>query len=252
MSNKSLAGISDIDMALCIHRANGLFTASSRRLPLQLRTTFRRNSQLSNGRPYSRKTSHCIAYPAPFSRIKSEVYLSRCTRQFSSAQSASDAFDNHNKTVKEISATIRGFYARKEKFRIFHGSTNSTRQSILKRNLVDTSSLSHVLKVDLERKTCLVEPNVSMDRLVEATLKYGLVPPVVMEFPGITVGGGYSGTSGESSSFKHGFFDRTINNVEMVLADGQVVNISPAEKGDLFQGAAGAVGRYAIFSFTKF
>lgn len=49
-----------------------------------------------------------------------------------------------------------------------------------------------------------------MDRLVEETLKYGLIPPVVMEFPGITVGGGYSGTSGESSSFKHGFFDRTL------------------------------------------
>lgn len=49
-----------------------------------------------------------------------------------------------------------------------------------------------------------------MDRLVEETLKYGLIPPVVMEFPGITAGGGYSGTSGESSSFKHGFFDRTL------------------------------------------
>ncbi|KAA8566684.1 hypothetical protein EYC84_009218 [Monilinia fructicola] len=28
-----------------------------------------------------------------------------------------------------------------------------------------------------------------MDRLVEETLRYGLVPPVVMEFPGITAGG---------------------------------------------------------------
>jgi FAD/FMN-containing dehydrogenase len=44
-----------------------------------------------------------------------------------------------------------------------------------------------------------------------------------MEFPGITVGGGYSGTSGESSSFKHGYFDQTINWVEMVLATGEIV-----------------------------
>jgi FAD/FMN-containing dehydrogenase len=61
-----------------------------------------------------------------------------------------------------------------------------------------------------------MEPNVPMDLLVEETLKYGLVPPVVMEFSGITAGGGYAGTSGESSSFKHGFFHRTINYVEMV------------------------------------
>ena len=67
--------------------------------------------------------------------------------------------------------------------------------------MVDSSSLSHVLKVDMERKTATVEPNVPMDRLVEEILKYGLVPPVVMEFPGITVGGGYAGTSGESSSY---------------------------------------------------
>lgn len=79
----------------------------------------------------------------------------------------------------------------------------------------------------------MIEPNVSMDRLVEETLQYGLILPVVIEFPGITVGGGYSGTSGESSSFKHGFFDKTINYVEMVLANGDVVKISPTENADL-------------------
>ena len=90
-----------------------------------------------------------------------------------------------------------------------------------------------------------------MDRLVEATLKYGLVPPVVMEFPGITVGGGYSGTSGESSSFKHGFFDQTINWVEMVLANGEVVKLSRSEKADLFHGAAGAVGTFGVTTLVE-
>ncbi|KAG9242090.1 hypothetical protein BJ878DRAFT_544601 [Calycina marina] len=165
--------------------------------------------------------------------------------------SSSTAFTNHHETVAQISATIKKFHARKEPFRIFHGSTNSTRP-ILKKILVDTSRLSNVLAIDPEKKTCLVEPNVSMDRLVEATLKYGLVPPVVMEFPGITVGGGYSGTSGESSSFKHGFFDRTIEFVEMVLADGTVVIISPdGATRDLFNGAAGAVGSFGVTTMVS-
>ncbi|KAH8596951.1 hypothetical protein B0O99DRAFT_593244 [Bisporella sp. PMI_857] len=172
-------------------------------------------------------------------------------RQFSTTPSFLDPVSRHNEIVKGISVAVREFYKRKEKFRIYHGSTNSTRSSVLKKNLVDTSSLSNVLKIDVEKKTCLVEPNVSMDRLVEATLKHGLVPPVVMEFPGITVGGGYSGTSGESSSFKHGFFDRTINRVEMVLADGEVVSISPNEKGDLFNGAAGAVGSMGVTTMVE-
>jgi FAD/FMN-containing dehydrogenase len=158
----------------------------------------------------------------------------------------------HKQAVEGIAASVRGYFEKGEKFRIFHGSTNSTR-STAKRKLVDTSGLSNVLVVDVEAKTCLVEPNVPMDRLVEATLKHGLVPPVVMEFPGITVGGGYSGTSGESSSFKHGFFDRTINKVEMVLADGEVVTISPKpnEKPDLFHGAAGAVGTFGVTTLVE-
>lgn len=107
------------------------------------------------------------------------------------------------------------------------------------------------MNVDIEAKTIIVEPNVPMDRLVEATLKYGLIPPVVMEFPGITVGGGYSGTSGESSSFKHGYFDQTINWVEIVLATGEIVRCSRTERPDLFHGAAGAVGSLGVTTLVE-
>ena len=159
---------------------------------------------------------------------------------------------NHDRAVERISTSVKDFYDRKEKFRISHGSTNSTRQSsVARQNVVDTSPLSHILEVDTGKRTALVEPNVPMDRLVEETMKHGLVPPVVMEFPGITVGGGYAGTSGESSSFKHGFFNRTINNVEMVLADGEVVRCSENEKPDLFHGAAGAVGSLGVTTLVE-
>ena len=159
--------------------------------------------------------------------------------------------DSHSRAVENISANVRGFYERKEKFRIFHGSTNSTRHASKGNKLVNTSSLSHVLEVDPESRTAKVEPNVPMDRLVEETLKYGLIPPVVMEFPGITVGGGYAGTSGESSSYKHGFFNRTLNSVEMVLANGNIVTCSNKEKSDLFHGAAGACGTLGVTTMVE-
>ena len=158
--------------------------------------------------------------------------------------------NKHETAVDAVSADVRRFYAQKEKFRISHGSTNSTR--LFKRgNTVDISSLNHILEINVHEQTCLVEPNVPMDRLVEKTLEYGLIPPVVMEFPGITVGGGYAGTSGESSSFKHGFFNTNINWVEMVLADGQIVKCSNDEKADLFHGAAGAVGSLGITTLLE-
>lgn len=80
----------------------------------------------------------------------------------------------HQKEVENISHSVRSFYERKEKFRIFHGSTNSTRKSAMSKDpkkVVDTSRLNHVVSVDTEKNTALVEPNVPMDRLVEETLK---------------------------------------------------------------------------------
>jgi len=108
---------------------------------------------------------------------------------------SAELIDDHNKEVKQVAAAVRSFYNRGEKFRIFHGSTNSTRKSAMGRDprkVVDTSRLNKVLLVntDAEPPYALVQPNVPMDRLIEETLKYGLIPPVVMEFPGITAGGG--------------------------------------------------------------
>ena len=181
------------------------------------------------------------------------VSLVRHARLFSTAaKMATPAFmHTHQQAVERISASVKAFYDRKEKFRIFHGSTNSTRQTTKHKNVVDTSALSRILHIDTNAQTVLVEPNVPMDRLVEETMKHGLVPPVVMEFPGITVGGGYSGTSGESSSFKHGFFNQTINSVEMVLANGDITKCSDSEKPDLFRGAAGAVGSIGVTTLVE-
>jgi delta24-sterol reductase len=168
------------------------------------------------------------------------------------ASKAAPWLESHNKSVEVVADSVRQFYERKEKFRIFHGSTNSTRPGAGQHGkVVDTSKLSNVLMIDAARRTALVEPNVPMDRLVEETLKHGLVPPVVMEYPGITVGGGYAGTCGESSSFKHGFFDSTINYIEMVLANGDIITCSEREHPDLFHGAAGAMGTLGITTLVE-
>ncbi|QSS64536.1 FAD binding domain-containing protein [Histoplasma capsulatum] len=163
---------------------------------------------------------------------------------------SSSPMDQHNRSVERIADSVRRFYKHGEPFRVQHGSTNSTRPR-RHNHVVDISDLSNVLKVDVEKRIALVEPNVPMDRLVEATLPFGMVPPVVMEFPGITAGGGYAGTAGESSSFKYGFFDRTTNSVEMVLANGDVTTASETQNSDLFRGAAGAVGTLGITTLLE-
>ncbi|KAK2807978.1 hypothetical protein FQN50_005060 [Emmonsiellopsis sp. PD_5] len=155
----------------------------------------------------------------------------------------------HTAAVATISHTIRNFHRTKTPFRIYHGSTNSTRPTTTAfhpTRLVDTSSLNRILHIDKHAATALVEPKVSMDQLVAATLPHGLIPPVVMEFPGITVGGAFAGLAGESSSFRWGLFDKTVRWVEVVLGDGEVVGASAEENADLFYGMIGAMGTVGV------
>lgn len=161
---------------------------------------------------------------------------------------SSSGLSRHNTAVSRISSQVAQFHRTKTPFRIFHGNTNSTRPSIRTlASTVDISDLNHVISIDTEKRTCLVEPNVPMDLLVASTLPLGLVCPVVPEFPGITVGGGHAGTAGESSSFRYGFFDRCVNWLEIVLADGEVVIASDeGERKDLFNGTAGTFGTLGV------
>jgi Delta24-sterol reductase len=153
----------------------------------------------------------------------------------------------HNAAVAAISVQVKTFYQNKTPFRLYHGSTNSTQvRKVDRTRIIDTSGLKHVLSIDYKKKTCLVEPNVAMDELVDAVVPHGFLPPVVMEFPGITVGGGFAGTAGESSGFKYGFFDATVNWFEIVLPDGEVARCSANEREDLFHGAAGTCGTLGV------
>lgn len=158
----------------------------------------------------------------------------------------------HDAAVSLIAKQVRHFSEKKKPFRIYHGSTNSTRRSERRAdNTIDTSQLTHVLYVDVASKTALVEPNVPMDALVDATLAHRLIPPVVMEFPGITAGGGFSGMAGESSSFRYGAFDATMRSIEIVLPTGEVVRASKTERADIFWGAASAFGTLGVVTLLE-
>lgn len=147
---------------------------------------------------------------------------------------------------------MRDFFARGQKVKIYHGSTNSTRaQKFEKNKFVDVSRLDRVVEINTAENYALVEPNVPMDKLVEATLPHSLVPPVVMEFPGITVGGGIQGGAGESSSFRHGLFNETCLEYEIVLGNGEILIASPTQNEDLFYGTACSYGSLGVITLVK-
>jgi hypothetical protein len=159
---------------------------------------------------------------------------------------------DHQQKLDKVVNRIKALSLNNEKAYIYHGSTNTTRALNFKQsNIVDLSDFGEILEIDEQDQTITVEPNVPMDRLVDATLKYNLIPPVVMEFPGITVGGGISGGAGESSSFKYGLFHNTVLEMEIVVGNGSVVTASRKVNSDLFWGVAGALGTLGIITKIK-
>lgn len=163
-----------------------------------------------------------------------------------------DAAAQHARDVAHIQERMRSFYACGKKVRIYHGATNSTRGKALERDAcIDTSRLNRILAIRAEERYALVEPNVPMDKLVGESLKHGLVPPVVPEFPGITVGGGVQGGAEESSSFRYGMLHDCCSEYEIVLGDGELTVASPAQNAEIFHGIAASYGSLGVITRIK-
>lgn len=118
---------------------------------------------------------------------------------------------------------------------------------------IDISDLEQILEIDVEARTCTAEPGVTFVRLVEATLKHGLVPIVVPELKTITIGGAVSGCSIESMSYRHGGFHDTCLEYEVITATGDVLVCTPDNEHRLvFEMMHGSFGTLGILSRLKF
>jgi FAD/FMN-containing dehydrogenase len=101
--------------------------------------------------------------------------------------------------------------------------------------MLDAAPFDRVLAVDPDARTADVEGMVTYERLVEATLPYGLMPLVVPQLKTITLGGAVVGLGIESSSFRNGLPHESVREMEILTGDGRIVLARPDnEHADLF------------------
>ena len=110
------------------------------------------------------------------------------------------------------------------------------------RHTLDVRAFDHVLSIDAERMTADVEGMITYEALVEETLRYGLLPAVVPQLKTITVGGAVSGLGIESSSFKYGLVHETVEAMEILTGNGDIVACSACRNPDLFFGFPNSYG----------
>jgi len=108
---------------------------------------------------------------------------------------------------------------------------------------LDVRSLDQVLAVDTENQRVEVEGMTTYVDLTDACLAHNCMPLVVPQLKSITIGGAVSGIGIESSSFRYGLPHESVQSMDLLLADGEVITCSPDnEHADLFFGIPNSYG----------
>jgi len=108
---------------------------------------------------------------------------------------------------------------------------------------IDVRSFNRVLDIDTAAGIADVEGMTSYGALAAACFAKGVLPGAVPQLKAITIGGAISGLGIEASSFKFGLVHDTVEELEVLLPDGDVVVCTPANAhSDLFFGFPNSYG----------
>jgi FAD/FMN-containing dehydrogenase len=172
------------------------------------------------------------------------------------AQPDTDPETSHDRRVQGIAAQVRDLAARGEPVHIakrgVHHVVPIPGDPRFKGRPIDISALDRILSIDPVARRCVAEPGVTFAELARATLEHGLLPAVVPELEGITLGGAVAGCSIESMSFRHGGFHDSCLEYEVVTGAGEVRHLSPDDDPEAFHMVHGSYGTLAILTRLTF
>ncbi len=163
---------------------------------------------------------------------------------------------SHDRIVADIAGQVRERVERGEPLHIEKGGVHHfvplPGDRRFRGRAIDVSRLNLVLEIDPAARRCVAEPGVTFAELVRATLAHGLLPMVVPELEGITVGGAVAGCSVESMSWRYGGFHDTCGDYELVSGAGEVLTVSREREPHLFHMIHGSYGTLAILTCLTF
>ena len=163
---------------------------------------------------------------------------------------------NHDERVAAVAAQVRERLAAGETVHIDKGGVHHVvpipGDPRFRSGKLDTSALRHILALDPVARRCTAEPGVRFRDLVRATLQHGLVPTVVPELEGITIGGAIAGCAVESMSYRHGGFFDSVESLELVSGTGEVLTLSASEQPALFEMIHGSYGTLGVVTRVTF
>ena len=168
----------------------------------------------------------------------------------------SRSFPEHDHKVAVVAASVRDLLGRGEPVHIWKGGVHHVvplpGDARFRSRRVDVSALDQILEIDPVGRTCTAEPGVTFATLARATLEQGLLPVVVPELEGITIGGAVAGCSVEAMSYRHGGFHDGCLEYEIVSGVGEIVRCSREVEPLLFGMIHGSYGTLGILTKLRF
>jgi hypothetical protein len=156
------------------------------------------------------------------------------------------------RNVNDVVQTIK--YARDQKVIISPRAKGHSLsgQSLNQDGIVlDMGSLNKIQKIDKNHLWFETQAGTSWGEVVNACVPHGLVPPVLTNYFGVSVGGTHSAGGLGGASFLYGSQADNCLGVEVVTADGEIVWCSPEENSELFHHVLCGFGQFGTITKVR-
>ncbi len=155
-------------------------------------------------------------------------------------------------STDDVAAVIR--YARRQSVRVAtRGEAHTqTGQATVERGiLLDLTSLDTILAIDPAAPAADCQAGVTWESLVRQVTGRGLIPPVLTNNLGVTVGGTLSVAGLGIASFRYGAQGDNVIEIEAVTGAGDVVVCSPDREAEAFDAVRSGLGQFGVITRAR-
>ena len=114
--------------------------------------------------------------------------------------------------------------------------------------VLDMKSLNRIQEINKDELWFQADTGASWGEVVNTCVPNGLVPPVLTNYFGVTVGGTHSAGGLGAASFLHGSQADNCLGIEVVTADGEIVWCTPEKNSELFHHVLCGYGQFGIIT----
>lgn len=118
--------------------------------------------------------------------------------------------------------------------------------SLQPEGIILTERLDHFIEFDTELGTLRAQAGVSFRAILETIVPRGWILPVIPGTQFVSLGGAVACNVHGKNHFREGELGEHVQQIRLLLADGQSVECSPQENADLFHATIGGMGMTGI------